>query len=171
MSDRFARVFLVFACASLMLSLWSDAALAKDKSGIMLFPSSGSQKTQEKSDKALPAIPEDLDKAKINEIMAGLSDDQVRRLLIQELENGSGSHYERQEADDAEASHRSWPDRSNGGKKHQFLLQTSERHPDGAVAVPDFLPKAYADLRGQGGISNILIMFAAVCVAWFGGGR
>ena len=159
MSDRFARVFLVFACASLMLSLWSDAALAKDKGGIMLFPSSGSQKTQEKSDKALPAIPENLDQAKINEIVAGLSDDQVRRLLIQELEKSAAANVKKQE-----------PKQAIGLAR---IVQTAEENTtlfykrlsdirSGAVAVPEFLPKAYADLRGQGGTSNIFIMFAAI---------
>ncbi|NTV42383.1 MAG: mechanosensitive ion channel family protein, partial [Syntrophobacteraceae bacterium] len=39
----------------------------------------------------------------------------------------------------------------------------------GAVAVPTFLPKAYADLRGKGGVSNIILMFAAIVILLAGG--
>ena len=163
MTYRFTKVFLVFACASLMLSLWSDVALAKDKAGVMLFPSAGSKKTQEKSDKALPEIPEDLDKAKINEIMAGLSDDQVRRLLIHELELAAEAA--------ASAKKQTTPKASGFAR----VAQIAERNinafhkrlkdiRDGAVAVPEFLPQAYADVRGRGGISSILLMFAGVFV-------
>ena len=140
--------------------LWgTEIACAKDKGAIMLFSSGGSKKTQEKSDKALPEIPENLDQAKINEIIAGLSDDQVRRLLIQELERAAAANVKKQAAPEASGVAR--------------LAQIAERNinafhkqlkniRDGAVAVPDFLPKAYADLRGPGGTSNIFIMFTAI---------
>ena len=32
------------------------------------------------------------------------------------------------------------------------------------MAVPDFLPKAYVDVRGKGGVSSILFMFAGILV-------
>ena len=143
--------------------LWGcESACAKDKSAIMLFPSSGSKKTPEKADKALPEIPANLDRAKINEIVAGLSDDQVRKLLIRKLETAAAAAA-------ASAKKQTVPEASGLAR----LAQIAERNINafhkrlkdirsGAVAVPNFLPKAYADLRGQGGTSNILFMFAGV---------
>ncbi len=73
MTGRFAKSFVFWISVLAALFLWTEVAPAKDKGAAMLFPSSGSKKTPDKSDKALPEIPEDLDKAKINEIMAGLT--------------------------------------------------------------------------------------------------
>ncbi len=78
MSGRSARSFLVFVLVLLSLSFSSEITAAKDLSSTMPFASPGSKKTQDKADKALPEIPANLDQAKINEIVAGLSDDQVR---------------------------------------------------------------------------------------------
>jgi len=142
--------------------LWGcKIACAKDKSAIMLFPSSGSKKTPEKTDKALPEIPANLDREKINEIVAGLSDDQVRKLLIRKLELAAAAA--------ASAKKQTAPEASGVAR----VAQIAERNINafhkrlkeirsGAVAVPNFFPKAYADLRGQGGTSNILFMFAGV---------
>ena len=159
MSDRLTKVFLVFTCALLMLSLWSDVASAQVKGGIMLFPSSGSKKTQEKSDKALPQIPKNLDQAQINEIVAGLNDDQVRRLLLQELEKAAAANVKKEQPKQATGLARI----AQIAEENTTLFQT--RLTDirsGAVAVPEFLPKAYADLRGKGGTANILLMFVGV---------
>jgi hypothetical protein len=86
MLDHFLRSFLVCVSLFVGLFLWSGIAPAKDAGTFMLFASAASNKTQEKSDKALPEIPANLDQEKINEIIAGLNDDQARRLLIHELE-------------------------------------------------------------------------------------
>jgi moderate conductance mechanosensitive channel len=159
MFGGFVKPFVLFVSVLAGLFLWSEVAPAKDKSAIMLFPSSGSKKVQEKSDKALPEIPENLDKAKINEIVAGLSDDQVRRLLIRELETAAAAAA-------ASANKQTAPEASGLAR----VAQIAERNINafhkrlkeirsGAAAVPDFLPKAYADVRGEG---NILLMFGGI---------
>jgi len=142
--------------------LWgAEPANAKDKGAMMLFTSSGAKKTHEKSVQPLPEIPEDLDKTKINELMANLSDDQVRRLLIHELEMAAEAL--------ADAKKQATPEAGGVARLAQIVERNinafHKRLKDirsGVAAVPDFLPKAYADVRGKGGTSNILIMFAAI---------
>jgi len=159
MNVRFGKSILVCVLVFAALFLWTEVAPAKGAA--TPFPFAGSKKTADKSDKALPDIPENLDQAKINEIVAGLSDDQVRRLLLQELERSAATTAAKQEV-----------------KKSVGLMAIVQKFEEdftlfhqrlkdmqsGAVAVPDFLPKAYADVRGKGGISNILLMFAGILV-------
>ncbi len=159
MSGHFVKSFLVCVSLFVGLFLWSEVAPAKNGGALMLFPSTGSKKTQDKADKALPEIPADLDQAKINEILAGLNDDQVRRLLLRELEKSAAASAKKEE-----------PKKASGLAKiaqqaEENITLFNKRLRDiqsGAKSVPDFLPQTYADLRGKGGISNILLMFAAI---------
>ncbi len=159
MSSYFVKSFLVCVSLFVGLFLWCEVAPAKNGGAMMLFPSTGSKKTQDKADKALPDIPADLDHAKINEILAGLSDDQVRHLLLRELERSAAASAKKEE-----------PKKVSGLAKiaqeaEENITLFNKRLRDiqsGAVAVPEFLPQTYADLRGKGGISNILLMFAAI---------
>ncbi len=159
--SQFVKPLVVLMVVFLGLFWGCEISCAEDKSAVTPFPSSGSNETQEKSDKALPEIPANLDRAKINEIIAGMSDDQARRLLIHELELAAA----------AAASARKQTAPEAGGLAR--VAQIAERNINafhkrlkdlrsGAMAVPDFLPKAYADLRGPGGTSNILFMFGGV---------
>jgi small-conductance mechanosensitive channel len=158
--NRFFKSSILLLAVLLGLLWGSETAVAKDKSAVMLLPSSGSKKTQEKSDKTLPEIPENLNKEKINEIVAGLSDDQVRRLLIRELELA---------AEAAKAAKQTAPAPSGVARLAQMAEENislfNKRLADirsGAVAVPDFLPKAYADLRGKGGAEGTFLMFVGI---------
>ncbi len=159
--NRFFKPSILLLAVLLGLLWGSETAVAKDKSAVMLFSSSGSKKTQEKSEKALPEVPENLSKEKINEIVAGLSDDQVRRLLIRELELAAEAA--------AKAGKETAPAPGGVARLAQMAEENislfNKRLADirsGAVAVPDFLPKAYADLRGKGGAEGTFLMFAAI---------
>jgi len=140
--------------------LWgSESACVQDKSVVTPFPSSGSNETQENASKALPEIPANLDRAKINEIIAGMSDDQARRLLIHELELAAAASAKKQTAPKASGLARvAQIAERNINAFHKRLKDIRS----GALAVPDFLPNAYSDIKGKGGTSSILFMFAGV---------
>jgi len=140
--------------------LWgSESACVQDKSVVTPFPSSGSNETQENASKALPEIPANLDRAKINEIIAGMSDDQARRLLIHELELAAAASAKKQTAPKASGLARvAQIAERNINAFHKRLKDIRS----GALAVPDFLPKAYSDIKGKGGTSSILFMFTGV---------
>lgn len=159
MSDRVHRRFLILVAVVAGFLLVGQAISAKDKDGLMLFSAKEADKGHGKSDKALPEIPENLDRDKINELVAGLGDDQVRRLLLQELEKSAVTRVPHQEAKKASGltliAQRA---EENFALFHQRLYDIRA----GAVAVPRFLPQAYAGLRGHGGTADILLMFAGV---------
>ena len=159
MSGRVLVTFRVVLAVVVGLFLLSQAEAAKDKDMMMLFSPKGSGKTQGKSDKALPEIPDNLDQAKINEIVAGLNDDQVRRLLLQELEKAAAANVKKEQPKKASGLARIVQIAEENTTLFQKRLSDIR---SGAVAVPEFLPKAYAELRGKGGTSNILLMFAGV---------
>lgn len=159
MSGRFAKLFLLCVSVLVGLFLWSEIALAKAPGAITLFPSTGSKKAQDKSDKALPEIPETLDQAKINEILAGLTDDQIRRLLMRELEKSAAANANKQETKKVVGLARIVQEAEENITLFNKRLRDIQA---GAVAVPEFLPQTYANLRGKGGFSNILLMFAAI---------
>jgi|WetSurMetagenome_2_1015567.scaffolds.fasta_scaffold00923_20 moderate conductance mechanosensitive channel len=166
MSGRFVKPFAFCVLVLASLFLWTEVAPAKDKSAATLFPSTGSKKTSDKSDKALPEIPENLDQAKINEIVAGLSDDQIRRLLLRELEKSAAANVRSEEGKSATGL------ALVVQKVEENISLFHNRLKDirsGAVSVPEFLPKAYANLRGKGGTSNIVFMFAAVLALFAAG--
>ena len=151
MSWRVLVTFRVVLAVVVGLFLLSQAEAAKDKDMMMLFSPKGSGKTQGKPDKALPEIPDNLDQAKINEIVAGLNDDQVRRLLLQELEKAAAANVKKEQPKQAIGLARIVQIAEENTTLFQKRL-TDIR--SGAVAVPEFLPKAYAELRGKGGTAQ-----------------
>ena len=160
MSVRFGKPILVCVAILAAVFLWAQVVPAKGTNSAF-SPFASSKKTSEKSDKALPDIPENLDQARINEIVAGLSDDQVRRLLLQELEKAAAANARKPEVKSATGM---MAIVQRFEEDFSLFQQRLKEMQSGAVAVPDFLPKAYADLRGKGGTSNILLMFAGILV-------
>lgn len=138
MSDRVHRRFLILVAVLAGFLLVGQAVSAKDKDGLMLFSAKEADKGHGKSDKALPEIPENLDRDKINELVAGLGDDQVRRLLLQELEKSAVTRVPHQEAKKASGltliAQRA---EENFALFHQRLYDIRA----GAVAVPGSCPK------------------------------
>lgn len=166
MPRQFLKALVLLGVFFIGLVLSASVASAQGKGGLLLFSTKGSQKSGEKSAKALPEIPEHLDQAKVNEIVAGLNDDQVRRLLIQELGKSS-----------ADSAVKPGKDRvtgipgivRNAEENVTLFHQRLKDLQSGAVAVPSFLPEAYANLRGKGGASDIVRMFVAIVVLLAGG--
>lgn len=166
MSGHLFKPFVLLAVLVLSLFVLNEVASAQAKGGLLLFSTKGSKKAEEKSAKELPEIPENLDHAKITEILAGLSDDQVRRLLIQELEKSAASSAKKEEKKKETGFARvvqSVEENITLFRKRLTDLQS------GAVAVPRFLPQVYADLRGKGGVSDILWMFVGTAILLAGG--
>ncbi len=166
MPIRFFKAFVLLGVFFMGSVLLAGVASAQGKGGLLLFSTKGSRKADEKSGKALPVVPENLDQSRINEIVAGLSDDQARRLLIQELGKSSAGNAAKQgEKAATGVAGIVRKAEENVTLFHQRLKDLQS----GAVAVPSFLPKAYADLRGEGGTSDIIRMFLAIVVLLAGG--
>lgn len=166
MPGRLCKPFVLLAVLFLGIFVLSEVASAQAKGGLLLFSTKGPKKAEEKSTKELPEIPENLDHAKITEILAGLSDDQVRRLLIQELEKSAASSAKKEEK--KEETSFAWVVQSVEENITLFRKRLTDLQ-SGAVAVPRFLPQAYADLRGKGGVSGILWMFVGTAILLAGG--
>lgn len=166
MAKHSSRVFWLSLIVSLGLFFVGAPFPAEGKDPLTLLQMKGASKAREKSEKELPEIPADADRDRINSIVAGLSDDQVRRLLLKELEkSGAAAAGKRQkeEVDGVGAIVKRAEE--NVILFHQRLSELRA----GAVAVPEFLPQTYSNLRGKGGTGDTLRMFAAILILLIGG--
>ena len=103
-------------------------------------------------------LPEHLDEQQINALLAGMDDEQVRRLLIAELKKSQ-----------AAAENSKKPDVSGfaqvvaeiEGISVALRQRLNDIH-SGARAAPEHLPKAFAQLHGDGGTRGALLALVAM---------
>lgn len=139
----FSFVFLFHRVAG--SSSMSAVKMATEKAG-------GEQK------KETVRIPEQLDDAHINALLAGLDDEQVRRLLIEELKRSASATTESKKSKlSGFAGIVAGVDQFSA-----VLRQRLSEIRSGARAAPEHLPEVFARLHGKGGPNSIPLTFAAL---------
>lgn len=131
-----------------LLLMWQTAAPAADKSPTILGEGKDSLKEQKRPEQALPEIPQAFDSTRIRQIVDGLSDDQVRRLLIQELEKSVSGRAKKDDADKLSGFAKII--QSTEENISVFHTRFSEIQYD-VMAIPKFFSQAYSDVRRKDG--------------------
>lgn len=164
-SSRFFRLLPVVSLG-LFFFCFCGPITAESKAPVTLFQSKGIPKDKDKSVQQLPDIPDGLDRDKINAIVAGLSDDQVRRLLMRELEKSAAAGVKKRESVELGGIYAIVRQAEENITLFQRRLAEVRA---GAVAVPDFLPQAYSNLKGRTVGVGVLHTLAAIAVLFAGG--
>ena len=152
---------MIFVCSPLFPF---GSAQAKDPKNFLSSPSDQGSGTH--SDKQLVQLPENPSQEQINAIVAVLSDDQVRLLLLEELKKSSKESTEKEQ--------KAKPD-GFAGIIHMVEENASAFHTRlndlraGVTAVPTLLPKTIANLQDGERRGNTFPLFATICVLLLGG--
>ncbi len=144
-----------------LLLMWQTAAPAADKSPTILGEGKDSLKEQKRPEQALPEIPQAFDSTRIRQIVDGLSDDQVRRLLIQELEKSVSGRAKKDDADKLSGFAKII--QSTEENISVFHTRFSEIQYD-VMAIPKFFSQAYSDVRRKDGGAGILLTLGAIAI-------
>lgn len=139
-------------------------ALAKEPSFPMPFQTQ--HKSESKSAQNTIEVPQTMNEEQVNSLVASMSDDQVRRLLIEELRKAARDNKVPEQ-----------PVQPDGFSAIVRLIETNistfrsrlNELKSGAVAVPFFLPKTIAGLHGRDGRADLTVIFAGIGVLLLGG--
>jgi len=148
------KAFLLLTSLFWLLSLCNGPASASGMDAVKMTSGKSDAGKKEKTIE----LPEHLNEQQINALLAGMDDEQVRRLLIAELKKSQAS---------VEASKQ--PKVSSFSQAvaeveaiSVALRQRLSEIRSGAQATPEHLPRAFAQLHGDGGTRGELLALAAL---------
>lgn len=148
------KAFLLSTSLVLLLSLGQQPAWSSGMDAVKMTSGKSDAGKKEKT----IALPEHLDEQQINALLAGMDDEQVRRLLIAELKKSQASAEESQKPD---VSSFAQVVAEVEGISVALRQRLNEIH-SGAQATPEHLPKVFARLHGDGGTRGALLTLAAL---------
>lgn len=144
-----------------LLPYFSHSGHCSSMSAAAMFSSKAAAGQKEKTIQ----IPEHLDDQQINALLAGLDDEQVRRLLIAELKRSESFAAASQKPELS-----GFPKIVAGVEElSEVLRQRLSDIQSGARTAPEHLPEALAKLHGRGGPGNLLLLFAALLSLFLAG--
>ncbi|MGA7876239.1 MAG: hypothetical protein WCA08_11300 [Desulfoferrobacter sp.] len=154
MRHKHVRGLLLFVALFSFLPFFNQPAFCSSMSAVKMATGKADAEQKEKTIQ----IPERLDDQQINALLAGMDDEQVRRLLINELKRSPTS-----------APQSKKPKLSGFakiiagvGELSEVLRQRLSDIRSGVRAAPERLPESLAKLHGKGGPNSVLLTLAAL---------
>jgi moderate conductance mechanosensitive channel len=143
---------LLFLASLLLLLLLPPGNQPARGSGMDVVKMTSSKSEAGKKEKAVE-IPEHLDEKQIDALLAGMDDEQVRRLLIAELKKSAASAEESKQSELSGFSQLVTEIDAIAADLREKLDEIRS----GALAAPKHLPKTLVQLHGQAGVSGTLL--------------
>jgi len=154
MKFDYLKGFLVLIILFLLVPFFNQPGSCSSMNAMKMATSKASAEQKEKTIQ----IPEQLDDQQINALLAGLDDEQVRRLLIAELKRSEASAAESQKPKLSGFSRIV----AGVGELSEALRERVSEISSGARTAPEHLPETLAKLHGRSGPKSVVLLFAAL---------